>query len=383
MYNVVVVLNADGRSISKSETFIHSHIDSLKTEFNVTTLVGNPGQRKILEEGKDFQSLHFFARAIRKLLRLLRRTTVRQQDNAALAKFFKKRNIRCCFAEYGMSGVGVMEVCRQLDTPLLVHFHGYDAYRHDLLKKYRSDYYKMFQIAEGIIAVSKDMKGKLEREIGFGEKIIHSSCGFNSSILSNSETISKQPNTVTFVGRLTPKKDPVGLIRAFAAVVAKIPRAQLTIVGDGELRSHCEKTILELNLQGNVTLLGWRGHEEVLRILERSTAFAMNSVTAENGDKEGTPVAIMEAMALKNIVVATRHGGIVDIIEDGRSGLLYPEFDYELLSRQMIAALSGACDPALPDIARQYAISNLSASLKNQFLNTLVLESIEKSNSSL
>lgn len=377
MYNVAVVLNADGRSISKSETFIHSHIESLKTEFNVITLVGNPGQRKLLEEGIDFQPLDFFSRAIRKFFRLLRRQTVRQQDNLALAKLFKKRNVVCCFAEYGMSGVGVMEVCSQLNTPLVVHFHGYDAYRHDLLKKYRTDYHRMFQIAERIIAVSKDMKDKLEREVGFTEKIIHSSCGFNPSILESSETIVKQANTVTFVGRLTPKKDPVGLIRAFAPVVSKIPQAQLTLIGDGELRPDCENIIREFSLEPNVTLLGWKSHDEVLDIVRRSTVFVMNSVTAENGDKEGTPVAVMEAMALKNIVIATQHGGIVDIIKDGKTGLLYPEFDYGLLSRNLVAALSGACEPGIPNNARQYAIDNLGASLKNRLLNEIVRESIQ------
>jgi colanic acid/amylovoran biosynthesis glycosyltransferase len=377
MYNVAVVLNADGRSISKSETFIRSHIESLKTEFNVITLVGNPGRRRLMDEQTDFQSLRFWPRAFRKMLRLIRGQTVRQQDNAALAKLFRDRNIHCCFAEYGMSGVGVMDVCQQLETPLVVHFHGYDAYRHDLLEKYRSDYHRMFQIAERIVAVSRDMKDKLEREVGFSEKIVHSSCGFNSSILKSSEATDKQPNTATFVGRLTPKKDPVGLIRAFAVVVSSIPQAQLTIIGDGELRPDCENVIIELALQRNVTLLGWKGHDEVLDKVRRSTVFVMNSITAENGDKEGTPVAVMEAMVLKNIVIATQHGGIVDIIKDGKTGLLYPEFDYGLLSRNLIAALSGDCDPRIPSNARQYAIDNLSASLKNRQLNEIVRESIQ------
>jgi colanic acid/amylovoran biosynthesis glycosyltransferase len=260
---------------------------------------------------------------------------------------------------------------------ITVHFHGYDAYRHDLLKKYRTDYHRMFQVAERIIAVSKDMKGKLEREVGFSEKIIHSSCGFNPSILKSSKTIVKQANTVTFVGRLTPKKDPVGLIRAFAQVVSKIPQAQLTLIGDGELRPDCENIIRELSLGPNVALLGWKSHDEVLDIVRKSTVFVMNSVTAENGDKEGTPVAVMEAMALKNIVIATQHGGIVDIIKNGKTGLLYPEFDYGLLSRNVIAALSGACQPGIPNNARQYAIDNLSASLKNRLLNEIVRESIQ------
>jgi colanic acid/amylovoran biosynthesis glycosyltransferase len=383
MYNVAVVLNADGRTISYSETFIRSHIDSLKTEFNVMTLVGNPGQRRLLEEQADFQSLSFWPRAFRKLLRIIRTQTVRQQDNVALAKLFRDRSIHCCFAEYGMSGVGVMEVCKQLNTPLIVHFHGYDAYRQDIFDRYRNDYRKMFSIAARIIVVSKDMKARLEREIGFGDKLTHNSCGFNAAIADNKldYDVPKEPYSASYIGRLTHKKDPVGLIRAFASVVKAVPEARLRIIGDGELRTACETAIIELGLQNNVALLGTKGHREVLGILSRSSVFIMNSVTAETGDKEGTPVALMEAMALGNIVIATRHGGIIDIVEHGKTGLLYNEFDYDLLSEHLIAALTAETNPRIPENASNYATKNLSAGVKNEVIRNIVRECIDQASS--
>lgn len=383
MYNVAVVLNADGRTISNSETFIRSHIDSLKAEFNVMTLVGNPGQRRLLDERTDFQSLGFWPRAFRKMLRLLRRQTVQQQDNAALVKLFRDRDIHCCFAEYGMSGVGVMDVCKQLNTPLVVHFHGYDAYRHDLFDKYRNDYQRMFSIAARVIAVSKDMKARLEREIGFGEKLVYNSCGFNAAITENQLEYDppKDPYSVSYVGRLTHKKDPVGLIKAFASVVKAVPDARLSIIGDGELRTECESAISEFSLQNNVTLLGTKNHREVLGILSRSSLFIMNSVTAETGDKEGTPVSLMEAMALGNTVIATRHGGIVDIVDHGETGLLYNEFDYASLSELITSALTGGVNPRIPENARHYATKNLSDAVKNEVLRKIVRECIERANS--
>jgi colanic acid/amylovoran biosynthesis glycosyltransferase len=382
MYNVAVVVNADGRTISNSETFICSHIDSLKAEFNVMTLVGNPGQRRLLDERTDFQSLRFWPRAFRKLLRLIRRQTVRQQDNAALVKLFRDRNIHCCFAEYGMSGAGVMEVCKQLNTPLVVHFHGYDAYRRDLFDKYHNDYRRMFSIAARVIAVSKDMEAHLEREIGFGDKIVYNSCGFNAAIAENQleYDVPKAPYSVSYVGRLTHKKDPVGLIKAFASVVMAVPDARLSIIGDGELRTECESTISELALQNNVTVLGTRDHREVLGILSRSSLFIMNSVTAKTGDKEGTPVALMEAMALGNTVIATRHGGIVDIVEHGETGLLYSEFDYDSLSELIISALTGEINPDIPVNALNYATTNLSDAVKNEVLRNIIRECIEQAN---
>jgi|26BtaG_2_1085354.scaffolds.fasta_scaffold00071_14 glycosyltransferase involved in cell wall biosynthesis len=382
MYNVAVVLNADGRTISNSETFIRSHIDSLKAEFNVMTLVGNPGQRRLLDERTDFQSLGFWPRAFRKMLRLLRGQTVRQQDNVALAKLFRDRKIHCCFAEYGMSGVGVMDVCMRLGTPLVVHFHGYDAYRHDLFEKYRNDYRKMFSMAARVIAVSKDMKARLEREIGFGEKLVYNSCGFNAAITENQLEYDapKDPYSVSYVGRLTHKKEPVGLIKAFAPVVKAVPDARLSIIGDGELRTECESAIRELGLQNNVTLLGTKDHRDVLGILSRSSLFIMNSVTAETGDKEGTPVSLMEAMALGNTVIATRHGGIVDIVEHGETGLLYNEFDYDSLSELIISAFTGEINPGIPANARNYATKNLSDAVKNEALRKIVRECIEQAN---
>tara|TARA_R110000851_G_scaffold302714_2_gene460046 strand:- start:25592 stop:26782 length:1191 start_codon:yes stop_codon:yes gene_type:complete len=380
MYNIAVVLNADGRTISNSATFIRSHIDCLKEEFNVMTLVGNPGQRRLLDEETDFQSLRFWPRAFRKLLRLICRQTIRQQDNAALEKLFRDRGIHCCLAEYGMSGVGVMEVCNRLEIPLVVHFHGYDAYRHDLFETYRNDYSRMFDIASRVIAVSKDMKMRLEREIGFDEKLLHNSCGFNTTITSNELAYDtpKDPYAVSYVGRLTPKKDPVGLIKAFASVVKAVPEARLTIIGDGELRSQCENEISKLALQNDVVLLGTKDHQEVLGILSTSSVFIMNSVTAETGDKEGTPVSLMEAMALGNTVIATRHGGIVDIVEHGETGLLYNEFDYDSLSTLIISALTGKTNSGIPANGRNYAITNLSDAAKNNVLKNTILECIEQ-----
>jgi len=96
-----------------------------------------------------------------------------------------------------------------------------------------------------------------------------------------------------------------------------------------------EALITELNVTNKVHLLGWRQRDEVIETLNQSHIFLAPSVTACNGDQEGIPVAIMEAMAMGMPVVSTLHSGIPELVENGISGILVPERDVDRLSEAL------------------------------------------------
>ena len=135
-------------------------------------------------------------------------------------------------------------------------------------------------------------------------------------------------------GRLVEKKGHEFVIRALArqTAVGGVPQVRLMIAGDGPLRTELEALAVDLGVGERVAFLGSVVRDEVWRRLLDADAFVLASVTAANGDMEGLPVSLMEAMAAGVPVISTRHSGIPELIEDGVSGLLAGERDVDGLA---------------------------------------------------
>jgi colanic acid/amylovoran biosynthesis glycosyltransferase len=117
--------------------------------------------------------------------------------------------------------------------------------------------------------------------------------------------------------------------------VSIYPNFIYNIVGEGPLKDDLQALIIELNAQGYVNLLGSKTQPEVLSLLEKSHILLAPSITAKNGDQEGIPVTLMEAMAMGMPVLSTKHSGIPELVQDGVSGVLVPERDIETLLNKL------------------------------------------------
>lgn len=137
---------------------------------------------------------------------------------------------------------------------------------------------------------------------------------------------------VVTTGRLVEKKGIEYSIRAVAKLAKGNPHLEYCIIGDGPLREDLQRLILELGVQGQVQLLGQKAHQDVVHILDESDLFIAPSVTAQDGDQDGSLNVLKEAMAMGLPVVSTWHGGIPELVEDGISGFLVPERDTEALA---------------------------------------------------
>jgi glycosyltransferase involved in cell wall biosynthesis len=139
---------------------------------------------------------------------------------------------------------------------------------------------------------------------------------------------------VVLVGRLTRQKGPDILIDAAEMVLARRTGVTFVVAGDGPLRAELEAAVRQRALGRSVRFLGYRK--------DVASLFAASDIVAMPSRSEGHPVALLEALALARPVVATRVGGIEDIIVHGESGWLVPPEHPECLADALVALLDDA-----------------------------------------
>lgn len=309
-----------------SETFIHHAYDALPC--HKTLLYGGylPTHWTLdwQEEGEEIP----VARP-----GFLSRKPIHPQAQQALnlRKWLERQRPGAILAHYGPSGVALGPVCKGLGIPLVVHFHGYDAYRADVLGSYGPHYGEMFQQARALVVVSEDMLAQVLR-LGAPREKVHL-CRYGVDVDRFApQPLPATPFTFLFVGRFVPKKAPALALQAFAGVVRQVPGACLRMVGDGERMGECKALAVELGIGESVTFLGILPPEEVAREMAGSHALVLPSHRTADGDSEGTPLVVMEAAAAGRAVVGTLHGGIPEVVAHGQSGLLVPEGDLPALA---------------------------------------------------
>ena len=140
---------------------------------------------------------------------------------------------------------------------------------------------------------------------------------------------------IATTGRLVEKKGIEYVIRAVAKLVPTYPYLRYKIIGEGHLRHHFTEMIQELNLAKNVELMGWRNETEIVEILKNTQIFVAPSITAADGNQDAPINVLKEAMAIGLPVVSTYHGGIPELVENGKSGFLVPEKDATALADKL------------------------------------------------
>ena len=141
-------------------------------------------------------------------------------------------------------------------------------------------------------------------------------------------SIPRDDVVIGFVGRMVAIKSLPTLITSFAGIVQQQANVTLMLVGDGPLRREIEALALRLGVSSRVRFCGWR--EDLARVYATMDICALPSLN------EGTPVALIEAMAAGRPVVATRVGGVPDVVDDGKTGLLVPAGDVESLTTAIL-----------------------------------------------
>ena len=316
---------------ARTETFIQSHIQRLPMTIRV--LVGSPPHTDPIW-GYLYEK-NFARRMAEKTLSWaipFEEQTYRRQ---ALARYFRGARIGLVLAEYGITGVEVMHGCRLAGVPLIVHFHGRDAFHEGVLEEYRTRYAALFQFAAGVVAVSREMRQQLIELGAPAEKVHHIPYWVDCRQFTGAEPANAPPQLLA-VGRFVEKKAPYLTVLAFARARQRIPELRLTMIGEGPLLGTCRHLAQLYGVADAVEFTGARDHRFVQHRMAGARAFVQHSVRACDGDCEGTPVAILEAQASGLPVIATRHMGIRDVVLEGQTGLLVDEQDVQAMADAMV-----------------------------------------------
>jgi colanic acid/amylovoran biosynthesis glycosyltransferase len=241
--------------------------------------------------------------------------------------------LHCHYGMLGQLGARLREMGASVG-PVVTSFHGFDMTSY--VREHGPDVYsELFERGDLFLPVSEHWKERLI-EMGCPENRIRvHRMGVDCEKLEYRARPLKpgQPVRLVSVARLVEKKGIEYGIRAVAALIGEGMDLVYTVVGDGELRGDLEALAGRLDPSGSIRFTGWKSRSEVLDVLRGSHMLLAPSVTAANGDQEGIPVVLMEAMAMGLPVVSTTHSGIPELVEDGESGLLAAERDVEALER--------------------------------------------------
>jgi glycosyltransferase involved in cell wall biosynthesis len=215
---------------------------------------------------------------------------------------------------------------------------------------------------------------RIAADHGFGDKPV--ACvyhGIDLSLFRNGErpAEAEPPYALLTVARFVPKKGLTTVIEALEKLAEDGVDFTWTLVGDGELKRRLKKRVAASPIKDRVTFAGTLAHDGVLKLYERADAFVLGCRIAENGDRDGIPNVVAEAMAMGVPVAATDVSGIPELVEHETTGLLCPPDDPEALAANLHRLLT---DTAL----RERIIPAARAKIENVFDNTKEIRTLAR-----
>jgi glycosyltransferase involved in cell wall biosynthesis len=247
---------------------------------------------------------------------------------------------------FGHIGVHLLPLIQAWKNPSIVSFHGADVMVDMNKPAYREATLQMLDAITRVLVRSESLRRALV-DLGCDpEKIEIQRTGIPLEEFPFRDRAVPNNGEWQFVqgGRLIEKKGLPVTLHAFSSFLKQNPNATLTIAGEGPLLPDLQKCADELGITDRVSFAGFVSQEQLREIYYRSHIFLHPSQTGRDGNQEGIPNSMLEAMATGLPVFATEHGGIPEAIENGVSGVLVPERNDEALAR---ALLNAAQDPDL------------------------------------
>ncbi len=253
---------------------------------------------------------------------------------------FKPDVIHC---QFGIQALRLIDNLENNQIPLVIQFRGHDA--SDLLRKKayvkrlrdvlsRDNYYSIF--------VAGSLKENLKKH-GINVQnsmILHSGIDLTKFTVEKD----KEHDTFTFlqVSSLEERKGIEYTLQAFAKFLStqQSKNFKLVLTGDGKRKGSLVDLIEKLHIQQHVEFVGFVSPTEAKELMQNADVFVHHSITTENGNQEGIPNALMEAMAMELPVLSSYHSGIPELVTNGVNGYLVNERDIDTYALRMADIIS-------------------------------------------
>ncbi len=220
---------------------------------------------------------------------------------------------------------------------------------------------------DSVFTISKYNKRFIDTEIDPDATVEVVRMGIRTEKFQPTET-PNEPRILT-IARFVEKKGIEYALYAVAAVVDEYPELDYRIIGSGPRKQRYEEIIAEKGIEDNVTFLGSVSDDQLIDELDRAKVFVLPCIVAKNGDRDGIPVVLMEAMAMGTPPITTRVSGIPELVKDGENGFLCDGNDVVGIVNQLHQTIGETTPTALvgkkarKTVEREYASAVVGADL--------------------
>ncbi|WP_447907948.1 glycosyltransferase [Serratia fonticola] len=354
-----------------SETFITNQAEAI-SEFKIVYL----GRRKF-NNNLNINNFKIFEQIEKKEIRTSEMWNALTRDPYPYEKLLDGISVDLIHAHFAIDSLYALELAKKIRVPLVTTLHGFDittSQRKFLFSKSPSlmNYYffqeKLKKQGDKFICVSDFIANKALSSGVDEKKIIKHYIGIDVDKYQPRER-NEEKRVILHVARLVEKKGTSILISALSKIASKLNGFKLVIIGEGPLYSKLKAQVVYLGLNESVIFTGAQPHTEVMKWMRKASMFVLPSVKASSGDSEGLGMVLLEAAATGVPMIGTRHGGIPEVILDGRSGYLVDEHDEESLAERILKLIEDEQERFLMgDRARKFVTENFNLRVQSRKL---------------
>jgi glycosyltransferase involved in cell wall biosynthesis len=257
-----------------------------------------------------------------------------------IARILNRDEAQLLHIFFGHIAVHLLPLIRNSPRPTVVSFHGADVLVDMEKSAYRKATRQMLEAVTRVFVRSASLCRAVV-ELGCDENkidIVRTGIPLEQFPFREREFPADGGWRFLQASRLVQKKGIATTLHAFTSFLNHYPEATLTIAGEGPMMSELQELTRKLKIDNRVALPGFMSQEKLRELYYQSHIFLHPSETGSDGNQEGIPNSMLEAMATGLAVFATDHGGIPEAIENGVSGILVPERDHEALSQALLRA---------------------------------------------
>ena len=269
---------------------------------------------------------------------LKRPITIYRSEARRIDRILREAQAQVLHIYFGHMGVHLLPLLEITRVPAIVSFHGADLGIDVDKPAHLALTRRMFDRATLLLVRSESLARKLATLGADSARIRLQRTGIPLGEIPFQQRVPPVDGAWRCVQacRLIPKKGLTTTIRAFAEFAREYPKATLAIAGEGPQLDELRALVRKFGIENRVEFTGFLPQQELRALYARAHFFLHPSETAADGDQEGVPNSMLEAMASGLPVLATLHGGIPEAVERGTSGWLVAERDYAGLAHALL-----------------------------------------------